>query len=143
MITPPSSLSSILSSLSLFLCFNFQFNIDTEGLDKIQPQSKKMSEPVVKEETTPNTKLPSSSTAVNATAPIALVDRDSLMMMDLDGSWTFDQIFTSDPTSPFLHQPFSPLWAFPDDNDAGNVTSTLAEGVRLSDYSKLIPPCKS
>lgn len=68
---------------------------------------------------------------------------ESVMMMDLDldldGSWSSDQIFTSDPTSPFLlsDQPWSPLWAFSDDNDAGNV----ARPVRSSDYPKLLPPC--
>ncbi|KAL8216611.1 hypothetical protein R6Q57_023448 [Mikania cordata] len=43
------------------------------------------------------------------------------MDLDLDGSWTFDQIFSSDPSPPFIlsatEQSFSPLWAFSDDNN--------------------------
>ncbi|KAK3024194.1 hypothetical protein RJ639_043771 [Escallonia herrerae] len=55
--------------------------------------------------------------------------------IDLEGSWTFDQIFRSDPTSPFhlsaAEQPCSPPWAFSDVNDdkpAGNTASTSAGG---------------
>lgn len=64
------------------------------------------------------------------------------MDLDLDGSWTFDQIFSSDPSPSFIfsatEQSFSPLWAFSDDNNnneindgddnkpAGNVTLTSA-----------------
>ncbi|XP_076938960.1 protein NLP7-like isoform X2 [Bidens hawaiensis] len=43
------------------------------------------------------------------------------MDLDLDGSWTFDQIFSSDPSPSFIlsatEQSFSPLWAFSDDNN--------------------------
>nr|KAJ0201019.1 hypothetical protein LSAT_V11C600302060 [Lactuca sativa] len=60
------------------------------------------------------------------------------MDLDLDGSWTFDQIFSSDPSPSFIlsatEQSFSPLWAFSDDNNnnlndgddkpAGNATLT-------------------
>lgn len=85
------------------------------------------------------------------------LERDSNAMdLDLDGSWTFDQIFSSSSciqTSPFLfpstttsEQPCSPLWAFSDDNDdklAGFAALTPAVAVpggspRLSDYAKLL-----
>ncbi|KAI3822098.1 hypothetical protein L1987_09679 [Smallanthus sonchifolius] len=75
------------------------------------------------------------------------------MDLDLDGSWTFDQIFSSDPSPSFIlsatEQSFSPLWAFSDENNnnnnnelndgddkvAGNatLTSTLAVHRLLSD----------
>lgn len=46
------------------------------------------------------------------------------MDVDLDGSWTFDQIFSSDPSPSFIlsatEQTFSPLWAFSDDNNNNN-----------------------
>nr|XP_043629978.1 protein NLP7-like isoform X2 [Erigeron canadensis] len=50
------------------------------------------------------------------------------MDLDLDGSWSFDQIFSSDPSpSSFLlsatEQSFSPLWAFSD--DVVNTTNTI------------------
>ncbi|KAK2978640.1 hypothetical protein RJ640_019097 [Escallonia rubra] len=67
--------------------------------------------------------------------PPLMMDLD----IDLDGSWTFDQIFRSDPTSPFhlsaAEQPCSPLWAFSDVNDdkpAGNAPSTSAGGSALT-----------
>ncbi|KAI3823702.1 hypothetical protein L1987_05142 [Smallanthus sonchifolius] len=59
------------------------------------------------------------------------------MDLDLDGSWTFDQIFFSDSSPPSFilsatEQSYSPLWAFSDDNgnndrdcrQAGSVTLT-------------------
>ncbi|XP_047337863.1 protein NLP6-like [Impatiens glandulifera] len=60
--------------------------------------------------------------------------RDSMMDLDLDGSWSFDQIFTANQMSPFFfsssEQPYSPLWAFSDVNDDNklveNDASTLA-----------------
>ncbi|KAL3499014.1 hypothetical protein ACH5RR_041746 [Cinchona calisaya] len=80
-----------------------------------------------------------------APPPAAAPERDSLMMdldLDLDASWSFDQIFSaaSNSGSPFLFsasdQPSSPLWAFPeDDKAAGN--STAVE-LRLGEYSKLL-----
>ncbi|XP_019151515.1 PREDICTED: protein NLP6-like isoform X2 [Ipomoea nil] len=81
------------------------------------------------------TPLPQSAAAAS--------DRELLTMdLDLEFSWTFDQIFAaaaaSNPAPPFLfsasEQPCSPLWVFSDDNDdapAGNAA-------RLSDYSRLI-----
>ncbi|PSS09372.1 hypothetical protein CEY00_Acc16395 [Actinidia chinensis var. chinensis] len=70
--------------------------------------------------------------------------REPLMDLGLDGSWPFDQIFSANPTSPFFissaEQPFSPLWAFSDDNGdklAGDATSTLSGGHRLSEYPRL------
>lgn len=70
------------------------------------------------------------TTTTTTSYPVGLVDRESLMMMDLDldldgSSWIFDQIST-DPTSPFLlsDHPFSPIWPFSDDNNdvSGPVT---------------------
>ncbi|KAI3687432.1 hypothetical protein L1987_81128 [Smallanthus sonchifolius] len=74
------------------------------------------------------------------------------MDLDLDGSWTFDQIFSSDPSPSFIlsatEQSFSPLWAFSDENNNNNneldggddklagsptLTSTLAVHRLLSD----------
>nr|GEW11800.1 NIN like protein 7 [Tanacetum cinerariifolium] len=65
------------------------------------------------------------------------------MDLDLDGSWTFDQIFSSvdpSPSSFILDQSFSPLWAFSDDtnndgvnvNDGGDV-KVAANGALTSD----------
>uniref|UniRef100_A0A5B6ZGF0 Uncharacterized protein n=2 Tax=Davidia involucrata TaxID=16924 RepID=A0A5B6ZGF0_DAVIN len=74
------------------------------------------------------------------TAP-TVVERESLtgLDIDLDGSWSFDQIFACNPTSPFFlsssEQPCSPLWTFSDDNDektAGNAPSALAGSLRLA-----------
>ncbi|KAJ0786552.1 hypothetical protein HanOQP8_Chr02g0072561 [Helianthus annuus] len=63
------------------------------------------------------------------------------MDLDLDGSWTFDQIFFSDPSPPSFilsattDPTYSPLWAFSDDyanvNDsdgrlAGSATLTCS-----------------
>ncbi|KAJ9555716.1 hypothetical protein OSB04_010330 [Centaurea solstitialis] len=49
------------------------------------------------------------------------------MDLDLDGSWTFDQIFSGDPSPSFIlsatEQSFSPLWAFSDDNN--NINSNI------------------
>ncbi|KAK6146481.1 hypothetical protein DH2020_020350 [Rehmannia glutinosa] len=63
--------------------------------------------------------------------------------LDLDGSWPLDQIFAaaaSSPAPPFLlsssEQPFSPLWAFSDDNNNGNFLA--GAGFRLSDSSRII-----
>ena len=46
------------------------------------------------------------------------------MDLDLDGSWTFDQIFSGEPSPSFIlsatEQSFSPLWAFSDDNNNNN-----------------------
>ncbi|MFS8003348.1 putative transcription factor Nin-like family [Helianthus anomalus] len=46
------------------------------------------------------------------------------MDLDLDGSWTFDHIFSSDPSPSFIlsatEQSFSPLWAFSDENNNNN-----------------------
>ncbi|GFP94946.1 protein nlp7 [Phtheirospermum japonicum] len=71
--------------------------------------------------------------------PEVLMDLD----LDLDGSWPLDQIFAAaaaNPAPPFLlsssEQPFSPLWAFSDDNNAGNFVS--GTGFRLSDSSRII-----
>ncbi|KAI3792649.1 hypothetical protein L2E82_06536 [Cichorium intybus] len=58
--------------------------------------------------------------------PPATEDSPVMMTMDLDldGSWTFDQIFSSDPSPSFIlsatEQSFSPLWAFSDDNNNNN-----------------------
>ncbi|XP_057478527.1 protein NLP6-like [Actinidia eriantha] len=64
--------------------------------------------------------------------------------LDLDGSWPFDHNFSANLTSPFFisssEQPCSPLWAFSDDNGdklAGDATSALAGGHRLSEYPRL------
>ncbi|GFZ16383.1 plant regulator RWP-RK family protein [Actinidia rufa] len=64
--------------------------------------------------------------------------------LDLDGSWLFDHNFSANLTSPFFisssEQPCSPLWAFSDDNGdklAGDATSTLVGGHRLSEYPRL------
>lgn len=49
------------------------------------------------------------------------------MDLDLDGSWTFDQIFSSDPSPPLIlsatEQSFSTLWAFSDDNNNISINS--------------------
>ncbi|KAL8154626.1 protein NLP6-like [Apium graveolens] len=66
-----------------------------------------------------------------------LVEKESLMMMDLDldldGSWIFDHIST-DPTSPFLlsDHPFSPLWPFSDDTTNNNHDDGGGGGASLS-----------
>lgn len=85
-------------------------------------------------------------------------ERDNIMMdldLDLDSSWTFDQIFSAaaaaatttnnNSTSSFLlsttsEQPCSPLWAFSDENneDKPSGNSTTALGLRLSDYPRLV-----
>ncbi|CAK9166278.1 unnamed protein product [Ilex paraguariensis] len=71
---------------------------------------------------------------------------DSLLMMDIDvdGSWTFDQLFSSNPTSPCLipnsDQPCSPLWAFSDDNDgktAGNIDAVTENPSGIDDKRRL------
>ncbi|KAL3619516.1 hypothetical protein CASFOL_037086 [Castilleja foliolosa] len=71
--------------------------------------------------------------------PEVLMDLD----LDLDGYWPLDQIFAAaaaNPAPPFLlsssEQPFSPLWAFSDDNNAGNFVS--GAGFRLPDSSRII-----
>lgn len=85
----------------------------------------------------------------NSFHQIGLVERESLMMMDLDldldGSWIFDHIST-DPTSPFLlsDHPFSPLWPFSDDNnnnhdDGCGSLSGPVTGVSVP----ALPSCKS
>ncbi|KAJ0805680.1 putative transcription factor Nin-like family [Helianthus annuus] len=54
------------------------------------------------------------------------------MDLDLDGSWTFDQIFFSDPSPPSFilsaatDQTYSPLWAFSDDN--ANINDNDSDG---------------
>ncbi|XP_047341414.1 protein NLP6-like [Impatiens glandulifera] len=59
-----------------------------------------------------------------------LPPKDSPMDLDLDGPWSFDQIFTSNSMSPFFfstsEQPYSPLWTFSDDKPLENFSSTLA-----------------
>lgn len=65
--------------------------------------------------------------------------------LDLDAPWPLDQIFAaagaSNPTSPFLvscsDQPYSPLWAFSDDNNNG-AAFVAGAGLRLSDSSKIL-----
>lgn len=80
------------------------------------------------------------------------VERENLMMdldLDLDSSWTFDQIFSAATNSgnPFLvptsEQPCSPLWAFSDENNEDNKPSgnSTAVGLRLCDYPRLLS-CK-
>ncbi|CAI9093452.1 OLC1v1028956C4 [Oldenlandia corymbosa var. corymbosa] len=70
------------------------------------------------------------------------VDRDSSMLMDLDldSSWSFEQIFSSSAAPTASEQlPYSPLWAFSDDANGDTVTgngSSCAVEFRLADFSR-------
>ncbi|KAA8528211.1 hypothetical protein F0562_035538 [Nyssa sinensis] len=89
--------------------------------------------------------FPPKSRELNTAPPV--VQRESLMGfdLDLDGSWSFDQIVACNPTSPFLfsssEQPCSPLWVFYDDNDdktVGNAPSTIAGSLPVADYNRIL-----
>nr|GLL29136.1 protein NLP7-like [Ipomoea trifida] len=80
--------------------------------------------------------------------PRPLPEREPMMMMDLDldASWTFEQIFAaaaSNPNTPFVlsgsDQPFSPLWGFPDDYEDRTAENAAVGSIRLSDCHRLPP----
>ncbi|CAH9092757.1 unnamed protein product [Cuscuta epithymum] len=87
-------------------------------------------------------------------APPAMEEWERLMSIDLDASWTFDQIFAADtlnPNSPSallgLAQPWSPLWTLPDEPPyAGDLDSIVEvvpgqdeETSRPHPFTQLIP----
>lgn len=77
------------------------------------------------------------------TSQMPSAERDSLLMdLDLDSSWSFDQIFAAASNSCMAstsEQPYSPLWAFSDDANGDNVAgSTSAIEFRLADYSRKV-----
>ncbi|XP_076923418.1 protein NLP7-like [Bidens hawaiensis] len=68
------------------------------------------------------------------------------MDLDLDGSWTFDHIFFSDPSTtsffiPATEQTYSPLWAFPD-NNINNSNNDCIEGDGQRDGDVMLTTCE-